>query len=51
MNVDVTEQFYDRVRQHFGLSEGSHVDDDHIRMFIYGAVKTALDKAEGDVGT
>lgn len=38
--------FYDKVRQHFGMFPGEPVDDASIRMFLFGAVKGAIDKAE-----
>lgn len=44
LEVQTSEEFYVRVRKHFGLKINEHVNDDYIRMFIYGSVKTALDK-------
>ena len=46
LEVDMTDKFFDVVRQHFMLSANSEVSDDHIRMYIWGAFKNALDKAE-----
>lgn len=40
--------FLDKVREHFGLTSESDVTDDHLRMFVWGSFKTAIDKAEGD---
>lgn len=53
LEVDVTPQFLEIVRQHFELSTTSSVDDDHIKTYIWGAFKNAIDKAErsGDVYT
>jgi hypothetical protein len=38
--------FYDKVRQHFNLLPNQEVSDDHLRMFVFGALKGAIDKAE-----
>ena len=49
LELEVRPGFYERVRLHFGLAEGVHVDDDHLRMFVFGALKGAVDKAEGEM--
>ena len=51
LEVDITPQFLEVVRKHFELSATSSVNDDHIRMYIWGAFKNAFEKAErsGDV--
>ncbi len=41
--------FYERVRVHFNLAPGVPVDDDHLRMFVFGTFKNAVDKAEGEM--
>ena len=46
LEVDVTPQFVEIVRNHFGLQSSSQVEDDHIRMYIWGAFKNAIEKAE-----
>jgi len=46
LEVDVTPQFLEIVQKHFQLSNLSLVDDEHIRMYIWGAFKNAIDKAE-----
>jgi len=46
LEVDITPAFIAKCKQHFGLLEQEQVDDDHVRMFIFGAMKTAVDKAE-----
>lgn len=38
--------FLDVVRKQFGLNPDEEVTDEHLRMFVYGAFKTAVDKAE-----
>lgn len=48
LDVSMTPEFRARIQKHFGLAEGQHVDDDLIRMFIYGSCKSALDKAEAE---
>lgn len=47
LELEIQPGFYDRVRRHFSMQPSDHVDDERIRMFIFGAVKGALDKAEG----
>lgn len=49
LELEVRPGFYDRVRVHFGLSPDAPVDDDHLRMFVFGAFKTAVDKAEEEM--
>jgi hypothetical protein len=51
LEVNITPQFLEVVRKHFELSATSFVNDDHIRMYIWGAFKNAVEKAEksGDV--
>lgn len=46
LEVHVTPAFLDKARKQFGLEPGAPVTDDHVRMFFYGSVKTAIDKAE-----
>ena len=48
LEVEILPGFYDTVRKHFALPIGSYVSDDHIRMFVFGSLKTAVDKAEQD---
>ncbi len=43
--------FYERVRAHFGLAPGAVVEDDHLRMFVFGSLKNAVDKVEGATTT
>jgi len=49
LELTIKPGFYERVRVHFGLAPGSSVDDDHIRMFVFGAVKDAVNKAEEEM--
>lgn len=46
LEVDVTPKFLEIVKNHFGLMSSDEVDDDHVRMYIWGAFKNAIDKAE-----
>lgn len=48
LEVDVTPEFLNIVRNHFNLPAMNTVADDHIRIYIWGAFKNAVDKA--DVG-
>lgn len=49
LELEIMPGFYDRVRAHLGLEPGCIVDDDQVRMFVYGSVKNAIDKAEGNI--
>lgn len=54
LEVEMTQEFIDRVRQHFGLFGNQSLENDHVRMYVWGAVNTAVTKAErelGDAGT
>lgn len=46
--LDITESFYPTLRKKFNLSEEEHVSDEHIRMFVFGTLKSAIDKAENE---
>lgn len=46
LEVCVTPEFLNKARKQFGLAENETVTDDHVRMFFYGSVKNAVDKAE-----
>ena len=48
LEVSLTPEFLEGLKNHFELDSASKVTDDHIRMFIYGATKNALDEAEYD---
>jgi hypothetical protein len=45
LEVLLTPAFLEIVRGHFDLKNTVDVDNDHIRLFIYGSTKTALDKS------
>lgn len=48
LELDITPQFLDAVRSHFNIPDSQTVADDYIRMYIWGAFKNAIDKAERD---
>ena len=45
LEIQMTPSFIDKVRYHFGLKESDPVTDDHFRMFIWGALNFAIEKA------
>ena len=45
LEVLLTPNFLEVVRSHFNLNNTIDVDDNHIRLFIYGSAKSALDKS------
>lgn len=47
LEVQLTPAFLDRVASQFDVSL-NEVSDDHIRMFIFGAFRSAIDKAENE---
>ena len=48
LEVTIYPGFIEKVRSHFGLGFSLPVDDDHIRMYIYGAFKGAIDRQENE---
>jgi hypothetical protein len=44
LEVFTTPKLFETIRQHFNLNSVEEVTDNHIRMFIYGSTKSALDK-------
>jgi len=49
LEVDMTDKFLDVVKNHFELASIKEIHDEHLRLYIWGAFKNALDKAEKDV--
>lgn len=49
MEIECTELFYDKIREHFKLLSDEVPSDEHVVSFIYGACKTAVDKAEQEL--
>lgn len=46
LELEIWPGFMDKVRQHFLLSSDQEPTDEQLRMFVYGAFKGAIDKAE-----
>lgn len=46
LEVEATPQFIEIVKKHFQLQRNHDVSDDHIRMYVWGAFKNAVDKVE-----
>jgi len=46
LEVEASPRFLEIVKQHFGLPTVLEVNDEHVRMYIWGAFKNAVDKAE-----
>jgi hypothetical protein len=46
LELELTDKFLQVVRDQFMLQTISEVKEEHIRMYIWGAFKNALDKAE-----
>ena len=49
LEVQMTQKFIDHLRQHFGLFGDQRLEDDHVRVYVLGAVSTAVQKAEREV--
>lgn len=49
LELEIHDGFYEKIAQHFHLSDISSISDDHIRMFIFGATTNAIDKAEKEI--
>jgi len=46
LEVKMTQKFIDRVRARCGLSADQPLENDHIRMYLFGAINTAVARAE-----
>ncbi len=46
LEITIHPGFLDVVRKQFDIAPEQEVTDEHIRMFVYGVFKTAIDKAE-----
>lgn len=49
LQITMSPEFLNKVRSHFSIPTGVDVSDEHIRMFVYGSCKTAIDKAENNI--
>lgn len=45
LEVQVTDEFMVRVSEHFSVQR-DEVTDEHVKMFVWGAFNTAVDKAD-----
>lgn len=46
LEVDLTPEFLSRLVEHFSLESEEHIEDHHVVTFLFGAVKSSIDKAE-----
>lgn len=46
LTVEMTQAFIDRLRSRFGLLTDEPLDDDHVRMFVWGSFDAAVTKVE-----
>ena len=46
LEVDIKPKFLQVLREHFGLNSTDEVGNDHIRMYVWGAFKNAIEKLE-----
>ena len=44
LDVKATDEFLDKVTKQMDLNERSEVTDDHVKMFIFGSLKSSLEK-------
>tara|TARA_R110002060_G_scaffold67166_2_gene75941 strand:+ start:615 stop:836 length:222 start_codon:yes stop_codon:yes gene_type:complete len=49
LEITCTSDFYKKVREHFNLKDNASISDDHVRIFVHGACKVAIDKAEKEI--
>jgi hypothetical protein len=46
LEVQMTPEFVAVLKQHYGLFGDQPLDDDHVRMYVWGSLNSAVDKAE-----
>jgi|LWDU01.1.fsa_nt_gi hypothetical protein len=46
LEVEFKSGFLDKIRESFCLTSDENVTDEHIRMFFYGSLKTAVNKKD-----
>ncbi len=49
LEVEFKAGFLNKIREAFDIPDDQAVTDDHIRMFFYGSLKTAIDKNDAPV--
>ena len=46
LDFQFDDDFLKKLQEHFELDSEQEVTDDHIRMFVFGSLKNAVDKAQ-----
>jgi hypothetical protein len=46
LTVQMSPAFVSLLKKHFGLNEVDELNDDHVRMFLWGALNSAIEKEE-----
>jgi hypothetical protein len=49
LEVQMTQPFIDRLRQHFGLFGDQRLEDEQVKLYVWGAVNTAVAKVEHEI--
>lgn len=49
LSIEMTQEFIDRVKHHFGILASQPLDDDYVRMYVWGAFNGAIDKIEQEM--
>jgi len=48
LKIEMTKEFLDRIRSQFKIGSDEKVHDDYVRMFLHGAISSALEKNSKD---
>lgn len=51
LEVEMSQKFIERLRQHFVLSTEEPLEDEHVKLYVFGAMNTAVNKAENEQTT
>jgi len=46
LEVQITPEFMEKIQEHFNIESPENISEDHIRMFLYGSINSAIEKAE-----
>lgn len=49
LEVEMSQEFIDKLVIHYELESQSDLTDDHIRMFVWGSLNNAVQKAEQEL--
>jgi hypothetical protein len=49
LEIEMTQPFIDRLRQHFGIFGEQPLLDEHVKNYVLGVATTAVEKAEREV--